>query len=143
MEAEVEELQAQKDKVSALIPQPVNAPLAHGLSVSFRDTLHRLGEQIDAISDATPCDLIRHSLSTLLRLSSEDVDVGRDDDFRDCSQYDVRVDDEDFKRFTEAAQSLDGGSDGPDKFIALQDCFHHPSEPHRQQLRCQVVQELR
>ena len=108
-------------------PLRADAPLPHGRAIAFRDHLRAiktLEEQIESIAHDSPCEPLRLTLAGLKRMYTDDADVDIDNDqFRDCSQSEVRIDEDDFKRFADAAQSLDGASDSPDRFNALQACF--------------------
>ena len=117
--ADIEALAAKKVRAAAAPPLP-NAPLAHGMPTTFRDGLRTLQLQIDDIATDVPCDQIRRTLLGLLKLAPDSEDL----DFRECTQeQDVHVGDDDFKRFAEAANSIDGIGGEPDKFNSLQSLF--------------------
>jgi hypothetical protein len=122
--AELESLAAQKVQAAAAPPLS-NAPLAHGMPTTFRDGLRILQEQIDGIASDTPCDQIRRTLFGLFKLAPDGgAASAEDNDFSECTQdQDVQVEDDDFKRFAEAANSIDGIGGEPDKFNSLQSLF--------------------
>jgi hypothetical protein len=121
--AREQQLIAQEVTVTASIPQPVDAPLAHGLPIAFRDHLRAiqtLEEQLETIAHNAPCEPLRLTIAGLKRLFTDSTNIEVDDD---SGEQEVRIDDDDFKRFAEAAQSLDGLEGSPDRFNALQECF--------------------
>ena len=117
-----DDLVAQKAKAASATP-PHKAPLAHGCPVAFRELREQLEGQLDALSVDNPCEQIRHTVSALFNLLSDKFPDDADSEFRDCSLTEVSVTDDDFKRFAEAANALDGIGDQPDKFNALQSVF--------------------
>jgi hypothetical protein len=127
-QAQITSMQAERDNLVALEAKaaaapPLDAPLAHGSPVAFRELRQQLEGELDTFATDNPCEKLRHTLSTLLNMVADKFSDDADNEFRDCTLDEVTVDDDDFKRFAEAANALDGVGDQPDKFNALQRVF--------------------
>jgi len=122
LQAERADLVDLKTKAESATPLH-KAPLAHGCPVAFRELRERLEGELDTLSIDNPCDQLRHSVTALLNMFTDKFPDDADSEFRDCSHTEVTVADDDFKRFAEAANALDGIGDQPDKFNALQSVF--------------------